>query len=100
MYLLVIYQYFAKLHMCLCVCVCVCVCVCLCVYFLPPLRLLMTEQKNKCNARVPVSNSMLWKYLCMKYLCLRVNDNHRRNLEARKCAKKVTRSKRKLLSTF
>ena len=32
MYLLVIYQYFAKLHMCLCVCVCVCVCVFVCLF--------------------------------------------------------------------
>ena len=46
---------------CLCVSVCVCVCVCVCVYFLSPLRLLLTEQKNKCNARDQVSDVMLRK---------------------------------------
>ena len=72
---------------CVCVCVCVggwvwvraCVRVCLC-YFLP-LRLLLTEQ-NKCNARVQLTKGMMWKYFCIKYLCSRAKDNHRKNLQA------------------
>ena len=58
-----------KISVCVCVwcvcgvwcVVCVCVCVCVCVHFLSPLRLLLTEQNNKCNARVQVSDVMLRK---------------------------------------
>ena len=59
--------------------------VCLC-YFLP-LRLLLTEQ-NKCNARVQFTKGMMWKYFCIKYLCPRAKDNHRKNLQAMNFAKK------------
>ena len=48
--------------------VCGCVCAGMCCLF--PF---LTEQ-NKCNTRVQVSDSMLWKYFCIKGLCLRVND--------------------------
>ena len=43
-------------YVCVCVCVCARVCVCVCVYFLPSLRLLLTEQNNKCNARDQASD--------------------------------------------
>ena len=45
-------------------------------------RLVPTEQNNKCNARVQVSDCMLWKYFCIKDLRLRVKDIHRKNLQA------------------
>ena len=52
-----------------CVCVCVCVCACVCVrvwcvrvYFIPPKRLLLTEQNNKCNARDQASDVVPWSY--------------------------------------
>ena len=70
---------------CACVCVCVCMCVCVCVYFLSPSRLLLTEQNNKCNARVQVSDGKLSRYYCTKGFC--VKDNHRKNLQASNCAK-------------
>ena len=39
-----------------CVCVCMYVCVCACVYLFPfTVKLLLTEQNNKCNARIQVS---------------------------------------------
>ena len=70
--------------MCVFVCVCVCVCVCacvggwvwVCVYFLSPLRLLLTEKDNKCNARAQVSNGMLRKFFSIKCLCRHVKYNH------------------------
>ena len=60
---------------------------CVFVYFLSPHRLLLTEQINKCNIRVQVSDGMLTKYFCMKYLCCHVIDNHSREPQAGKCAK-------------
>ena len=49
-----------------------------CVYFLSPERLLLTEQNVKCNSRVQVSDYMLRKIYCIKYLCRHVMDNHSR----------------------
>ena len=60
-------------------CVCVCVFVCVCVH-LSPFRLLLTEQ-NKFNARVQVSNGMLWKYVSFKDLCLLIKDIHAENFQ-------------------
>ena len=31
---------------------------------------------------------MMWKYFCIKYLCPRAKDNHRKNLQAMNFAKK------------
>ena len=61
-------------------CVRVSLCVCIYVCFL-------TEQNNKCNVRVQVNDGMLWKYFCINYLCLRIKDNHRKNLQASNYAK-------------
>ena len=36
---------------------------------------------------VQVSDCKLWKYFCIKELCVRVKDNHRKNLQASNCAK-------------
>ena len=67
--------------------VCVCVCVCVCVYFLPLWGLLLTEQNNKCNARDQVSDVVLRKLLCVKYLRHHVIDNQSRDLPASNCAR-------------
>ena len=80
---------------------CVCVCACVCVYFLSPtelvelVELLLTEQNNKCDARVQVRDGMVWNFFCIKDLCLRVKDNHRKNLQAGNSAKecKLNRAK-------
>ena len=58
-----------------------------CVYkceFVPFHRkgFLLTEQRNKCNARVQVSDGIQWKYICIWYLCLRVKGNHQIKLQA------------------
>ena len=41
--------------------VCVCMYVCMCIYFLPPERLLLTEQNSKCHARDQASNVVVRK---------------------------------------
>ena len=55
--------------------------------FLQLWKLLVPEQNSKCDTRVEVSDGMLWKYLCIKDLCLHVKDNYRKNLQAGNCAK-------------
>ena len=101
-----LYQVCACVRVCVraCVCACVCVyvcvcgggcvvggcvlaCVCVCAYFLPPLRLLLTEQSNKCNARDQASDVELGKYFCVDNLCHHVIDNHSRDLQASNYAK-------------
>ena len=47
----------------------------------------MTEQNKKCNARIHATDGMLRKYSCIKDLCLRLKDIHRKNLSAGNCAK-------------
>ena len=37
--------------------------------------------------RVQANDSMLWKYFCIKYLCLCVKDSNRKNLQACNCAR-------------
>ena len=71
------------------VCVCVCVCVCLSPFTecLFPFTVLLTEQNNKLNARVQVSDGMLQKDIYIKYLCLCVKDIHKKNLQADTYAK-------------
>ena len=71
----------------MCACVYVCVCVCVCAYFLFTVKASLTEQNNKCNTRVQVSNGMLWKYFRINDFCLHVKGNHRKNLQAGSCAK-------------
>ena len=67
-----------------------------------PFRLL-TETKNKCNARDQASNVVLRKLLCVKYLRRHVINNHSRDFQASNCARvsiksgRATRSKRQLL---
>ena len=51
------------------------------------LRLLLTEQNNKCNARDEASNSLLRKYFCVGLHYRHVIDNHRREFQASNCAK-------------
>ena len=97
---------------CVCVCVCVCgwvggwvdVCVCLgVVVFPPPRRLLLTEQNSICNVRGQASDVVLRKWLCVKYLCRHIINNHSRDLQASNCARgsiklgRATRNKRQLL---
>ena len=65
---------------------CVGVCVCMWVFISFHCKAL-TEQNNKCNVRVQVSDGMLWKYFCIKDLFRRVKDIHRKNLQAGNCAK-------------
>ena len=48
---------------------------------------LLTEQNNKCNARAQISDDMLRKRFCVKYLRHHVIDNHSKDLQASKCAK-------------
>ena len=50
-----------RVRVCVCVCVCVCMYVCMCIYFLPPERLLLTEQNSKCHARDQASNVVVRK---------------------------------------
>ena len=77
-----------KYGTCVCVCVCVCcVCMCVSVSFLSPHLLLVTEQKNKCNARYQVSDGMLRKNFYVKDLCHHVMDNHSRDHQASNCEK-------------
>ena len=58
---------------------------------------------NKCNARDQVSDVVLRKLLCVKYLHRHVIDNHSRDLQASNCARVsikpggATRNKRQLL---
>ena len=58
---------------------------------------------NKCNARDQVSDVVLRKLLCVKYLCRHIIDNHSRDLQASNCARAsikpggATRNKRQLL---
>ena len=83
--------------------VCVCVCVCLFVYIHWLERLLLTEQNNKCKARVEVSDDILSKDFCIKDLCLFIKDNHRRSLQDGNCKRisikldDAMKSKRQLL---
>ena len=49
--------------------------------------MLLTEQNNKCNARVQVSYGMPRNYFCVKEPCLYVRDNHRKNLQDWSCSK-------------
>ena len=77
----------------------VCVCVCVCV-FISFHRNCFWLNKNKCNAWVQVSDGMLRKYLCIKYLlikyfCRHVIGNHRRNLQGGNCAKECQLSRAK-----
>ena len=61
------------------------------------------KQNNKCDARDQVSDVVLRKLLCVKYLRLHVIDNHSRDLHASICAgvsiklDRATRSKKQLL---
>ena len=76
-----------------CVCVCVvCVCVCVCV---------LTEQSNKYKTRVQVSDVMLRKSFCIKYLCQRQSKEKLSSWQMCKRVSiepgKTTRSKTQLL---
>ena len=70
---------------------------------LSPVRLLLTEQNSKCNARDQTSSVVLRKWFCVKYLCHYIIDNHSRDLPASYCARvsiktgRATRSKRQFL---
>ena len=70
---------------------------------LSPVRLLLTEQNSKCNARDQTSSVVLRKWFCVKYLCHYIIDNHSRDLPASNCARvsiktgRATRSKRQFL---
>ena len=61
------------------------------------------KQNNKCDARDQVSDVVLRKLLCVKYLHHHVIDNHSRDLQVSNCARvsiklgRATRSKRQLL---
>ena len=74
----------------MCVCVRARACVQVCVYVCLFPFTLTIEQNNKCNARIQVSDGVLWKYFCIKELYLRVKENHRKNLHASNCAKRVS----------
>ena len=58
-----------------------CVGVCMCLFPFT-VKTFLTEQNNKCNARVQVSDGMLTKSFCVKYLYRHVIENHNRDLEA------------------
>ena len=62
-----------------------CVWVCVDVYFLPPLRLLLTEQNNECDDQV--GDGMLRKLLCVKFLCRHFINNCSRDLRASNCSR-------------
>ena len=70
-----------------CVFACVYVCVPACLFSFTVKVSLLTEENNKCNARDQVSDGMLRKYFCVKYLRRHVIDNHSRNVQASNCAK-------------
>ena len=78
------------------------VAVCVCLFPFTE-RLLLTEQNHKCSVRVQISDGILGKSFCIKYLCRHVIDNHSRDLQAGNCkrvsikAGKATRSQRQLL---
>ena len=61
------------------------------------------KQNNKCNARDQVSDVVLRKSLCVKYIHHHIIDNHSRDLQASNCARVsikpggATRNKRQLL---
>ena len=69
-----------------CVYVYICVCVCVCISFQRKSFSWMNKT-IKFNARDQVSDGMLQKYICIKYLYLRVKENHKKNLQAGNCAK-------------
>ena len=71
----------------ICVCVrVVCVYVGVCISFYRKGFSWLNKAK-KCNARVQVSDGMLRKYFCIKYLCRHIINNHSRTLQAENCAK-------------
>ena len=77
-----------KVSVCVYVCVyvCVCVCVCVCVSFHRRGFSWLNKTINV-MPEVQVSDGMLQKYFCVKYLCRHVLDNHNRNLQVVNCAK-------------
>ena len=61
-----------------------CACVCL---FPSTISFFLTEQSNKCNVRVQVTDGMLRKYFWIKDFCVHIKDYHRKNLQTSNCAK-------------
>ena len=48
---------------------------------------MMSTEQNRCNARVQVSDVMLTRFFCGKYLCRHILVNHIRKLQTSNCAK-------------
>ena len=63
-----------------------CVCVCVCISF-PRKGFSWLKQNSKCNARDQVSDVVLRKLPCVKYLRRHVIGNHSRDLQASNCAR-------------
>ena len=72
--------------LCVCVCVCVCVCACVCVFiFFHRKDFFWLNKTMNVMPEVQVSDGMLRKNFCVKYLCRHVKYNHSKNLKAKEC---------------
>ena len=51
---------------------------------------MMSTEQNRCNARVQVSDVMLTRFCCGKYLCRHILVNHIRELQTSNCKRVPT----------
>ena len=65
---------------------CACTFACMCVFFHRK-GFSWLNKRKECNARVQVSDGILWKCFRIKDLCLCVKENYKNNLQASNCAK-------------
>ena len=77
-------KYTAAAAVCVCVCVCVRACVCVFIFFHRKDFFWLNKTMNV-MPEVQVSDGMLRKNFCVKYLCRHVKDNHSKNLKAKEC---------------